>query len=106
MADILLEPRVLCRTLLHQGRVLNMQVVDRSDGNLNIISFTVETAATVFEPSPVAIVRDSAVTEFLLDDLELLSRRSDPIRIINGYLEASGLYPSDDEEAPLSLLRL
>ena len=52
---------------------MRMQVVDRSGEVLRIEPFSVETAATVFEPRPVAVVAATAVTDFLLDDMEMLA---------------------------------
>ena len=76
---------------------MRMQVVDCSGEMLRIEPFSVETAATVFEPRPVAVVAADAVTEFLLDDMEMLARRSDALPEINRYLASAGLYPLPGE---------
>lgn len=77
-----------------------MMVVDRMAERLRVTPFSVETAATVFEPRPVALVNTADLSEFLLDDLELLAQKSDFIPQVNSYLMASGLYPGP--EAPSS----
>ena len=76
---------------------MRMQVVDRSGEVLRIEPFSVETAATVFEPRPVAVVAATAVTDFLLDDMEMLAHRTDALPEINRYLASAGLYPVPGE---------
>ena len=76
---------------------MRMQVVDRSGEVLRIEPFSVESAATVFEPRPVAVVAATAVTDFLLDDMEMLAHRTDALPEINRYLASAGLYPLPGE---------
>ena len=72
-----------------------MQVAELSECGYEITPFTVETSATVFEPSPVALIRASALNEFLLDDLEMLGLRSDTLKAIHSFLLGSGLYAAE-----------
>ncbi len=94
MASLVTGRRVLCRTLLHAGEILSMRLVDLSGEYGEISSFVVETASTVFETSPVVIMPAMAITDFLLDDLDMMSRRDNSIEAINNYLSSSSLYLS------------
>lgn len=73
-----------------------MQLVDRSAGRIEVTAFNVETPATVFEPRPVAVIRADAVTDFLLDDLEMLMNRQNPLQAVNSYLASASLYPDEN----------
>lgn len=85
--------RTLCRTLLAEGHILAMQVLTLdSDGTAAAEPFAVETAATRFEPSPVMLIRTDSISDTLLDDIAMLMEKTDPLREVNRYLSAAGLY--------------
>lgn len=85
--------RTLCRTLLAEGHIQAMQVLTLdTDGTAAAEPFAVETAATRFEPSPVMLIRADSITDTLLDDIAMLMEKADPLREVNLYLSAAGLY--------------
>lgn len=85
--------RTLCRTLLAEGHILTMQVLTLdSDGTAVAEPFAAETAATRFEPSPVMLIRADCVTDTLLDDIAMIMKKDAPLREVNLYLSAAGLY--------------
>ncbi len=85
--------RTLCRTLLAEGHIQDMQVLTLdTDGTAAAEPFAVETAATRFEPSPVMLIRTDGITDTLLDDIAMLMEKADPLREVNRYLSAAGLY--------------
>lgn len=73
-----------------------MMVIDRGRETLCIEPFSVETATTVFEPRPVVTVKTAEVTDFLMDDLDMLEQKTDFIPRIHEYMLAAGLYPEAD----------
>lgn len=93
MVTVSTEKRILCRTLLTPEGIRQMMVIDRGGEALCVEPFSVETAATVFEPRPVVMVKTSEVTDFLMDDLDLLEQKNDFIPQILEYMLAAGLYP-------------
>ncbi len=93
MVRVSTEKRILCRTLLTPEGIRQMMVIDRGGETLCIEPFSVETAATVFEPHPVVMVKTAEVTDFLMDDLDLLEQKNDFIPRIHEYMLAAGLYP-------------
>lgn len=90
--------RTLCRTLLAEGHIQAMQVLTLdTDGTAAAEPFAVETAATRFEPSPVMLISADCITDTLLDDIAMLMEKADPLREVNLYLSAAGLYTSPSE---------
>lgn len=63
-----------------------------TDGTAAAEPFAVETAATRFEPSPVMLISAGCITDTLLDDIAMLMEKADPLREVNLYLSAAGLY--------------
>ena len=71
---------------------MRMQVVDRSGEVLRIEPFSVETAATVFEPRPVAVVAATAVAEFLPGGMGKVAGRNDGFAGNKRYSCMGGVY--------------
>lgn len=90
--------RTLCRTLLAEGHIQAMKVLTLdTDCTAAVEPFAVETAATRFEPSPVMLISADCITDTLLDDIAMLIEKADPLREVNLYLSAAGLYTSPSE---------
>ena len=84
-----------------------MRLVDIPSGIIE--PFTLETHSTIFEDAPVILLPSRNITDFLLDDLDMFAKRANPLKIINDYLSASGLYFNHNEvitPESASLLRL
>lgn len=63
----------------------------RGDGVVELMPFEHETANTVWANSTVLLLRPEEVTEFLLDDLQMMIDRNAPLTEIFDYLAASNL---------------
>lgn len=88
--------RILCRTLLCDEQIKHMQIVTLTDGNVTVTPFTVETAATTFEPEPVAVVSRHADTECLGSIVTAAMCRNNLIAAINLQLTEMHLYANRD----------
>lgn len=107
MVSVLNAVTVLARTVICERGILRMMVIRKDENRVEVTPFDRETAATVFEPSPVAIIKKEAINDFLIDDLEMLMRRSDYLKTIHDYLMASGLYADlQNGKEPYELLVL
>ena len=60
---------VLSPKVLTGEGVYGLSVIRVHDDGVEVEPFERETPATVFVPSPVAILKTSVITEFLLDDI-------------------------------------
>lgn len=89
--------RILCRTLLAHGHLLSMQVVTLVAGKAEIEPFHVETAATLFEPAPVAVVSSGmAASSEITGHMAAMLKQPEPIGNINRYLAANNAYSTDN----------
>lgn len=95
---------VLARTLLWREGIQSLVVIDRTKDRVEVGPFERETQATVFECAPVALLKREAITEFLLDDLDMFLDRENPLKFIHHYLKNADLYATEESKSSESVL--
>lgn len=100
--------RYIARHTLCFGRDNGLSIVEvDGESHVSVTPFVEETAATLWRDGLIVAVKSEAVTEFLLDDLEMISARGcAAISAINDYMKASGLYPDSSDHASLLVVTL
>lgn len=93
----LLSPndRVLARRAITSAGILRLVVLTTcADGHVEWEPYDHETPNTVWTNSDIALLRPDAITDFLLDDLQMMLDRGTPLEEIHRYLASSSLLPS------------
>lgn len=78
-------------------------------GRVEVIPFEKETALTEYVPSPLAVLKSSAIDEFLLDDIEHIVNNN-PIEVaikkLDELFRSSSLYYEDCDDCAPEIVKL
>lgn len=100
----LLTPKILT----YKG-ISGPAIVEQVGGRLVVIPFVTETASTEYEPSPIAILKSTAVDEFLLDDIEHIVGNNpigEAIKKLDELFRSSRLYHEDSDDCAAEIVCL
>lgn len=94
-------PRFVTPMLLSKSPISGPAEITLSvDGIIHGQPFSSEKEFTSFVESPVAILRQDSISEFLLDDINhiLVNHQPDKYAILNSFFASSGLYASSETD--------
>jgi len=101
--------RLLSAKILTFNGIVGPSIVEQKAGRVAVFPFEKETASTEYVPSPIAVLKSSAVDEFLLDDIEYIMNNNPidaAIKKLDELFRSSRLYYEDCDDCAPEIVRL
>lgn len=101
--------RMLSPKVLSINGIIGPAVVESNHGRVVVTPFDMETASTVYVASPLAVLKSTAIDEFLLDDIEHTMRTNplaQAIKKLDELFRSSRLYHEEGDECDAEIVLL